>query len=57
MTIKLLNGVSSTQMLQAVLPICEIVSFNEVVPSMNDIFIRKVNEGNEALGTKSNYTE
>ncbi|MBA3665545.1 MAG: ATP-binding cassette domain-containing protein [Bacteroidetes bacterium] len=56
-TVKLLNGVTSSQMLQAVLPSCEIISFAEIVPSMNDIFISKVSEGNEALGTKSNYTE
>jgi ABC-2 type transport system ATP-binding protein len=56
-TVKLLNGVTSSQMLRAVLPECEIFSFSEIVPSMNDIFIRKVSEGNEALGTKSNYTE
>ncbi|MCW3075808.1 MAG: transporter ATP-binding protein [Bacteroidetes bacterium] len=56
-TVKLLNGVNSTQMLQAVLPVCEIISFSEIIPSMNDIFIRKVNEGNQALGTKSSYTE
>lgn len=56
-TVKLLNGVTSSQMLQAVLPVCEILSFSEIIPSMNDIFIRKVNEGNESLGTKSNYTE
>lgn len=56
-TIKLLNNFSANNMLNAVLPTCEIVSFNEIVPSMNDIFIMKVNQGNEALGTKSNYTE
>lgn len=56
-TVKLLNGVTSSQMLRAVLPECEIISFSEIVPSMNDIFIRKVSEGNEPLGTKSNYTE
>jgi len=56
-TVKLLNNVTSSQMLQAVLPVCEIISFSEIVPSMNDIFIRKVSEGNEAIGTKSNYTE
>ena len=56
-TIRLLNNVSSSQLLQAVLPICEIISFAELIPSMNDIFIRKVNEGNQTLGTKSNYTE
>lgn len=56
-TIKLLNNVSSNQILQAVLPTCELLSFNELIPGMNDIFIRKVNEGNTAIGTKSNYTE
>lgn len=56
-TVRLMNNVSSSQMLQAVLPQCEIVSFAEVIPSMNDIFIRKVQQGNESLGTKSNYTE
>ena len=56
-TLKLLNGVTSSQLLQAILPICEIHSFNELIPSMNDIFIMKVNQGNEVVGTKSNYTE
>jgi len=56
LTIKL-RGVTSSQMLQAVLPLCEILSFTEIIPSMNDIFIRKVNEGNGVLGTQSNYTE
>lgn len=56
-TIKLLNDVSSNQLLQTILPICEIVSFTELIPSMNDIFIMKVNQGNEVAGTKSNFTE
>ncbi len=56
-TLKLANGVTGSQLLQAVLPTCEIHSFNEVIPSMNDIFIMKVNQGNEITGTKSNYTE
>jgi ABC-2 type transport system ATP-binding protein len=56
-TVKLLNGVSSSQLLQAVLPTCEIISFTELIPSMNDIFIMKINEGNEVIGTKSSYTE
>ncbi len=55
--IKLAPNFSSNHFLQVVLPTCEVVSFNELIPSMNDIFIRKVNEGNEVLGTKSNYTE
>jgi ABC-2 type transport system ATP-binding protein len=56
-TVKLLNNFTSNQMLQQVLPNHEIVSFNELIPSMNDIFIMKVNEGNQVIGTKSNYTE
>lgn len=56
-TVKLLNQVTSNQMLQTVLPTCELLSFNEIIPSMNDIFIRKVSEGNAVVGTQSNYTE
>jgi ABC-2 type transport system ATP-binding protein len=56
-TLKLLNNTTANQLLDAVLPICEIQSFNEIIPSMNDIFIMKVNHENETLGTKSNYTE
>ena len=56
-TLKLASGVTGSQLLQAILPICEIHSFNELIPSMNDIFIMKVNQGNEVVGTKSNYTE
>lgn len=56
-TLKLSTGVTGSQLLQAILPICEIHSFNELIPSMNDIFIMKVNQGNEAVGTQSNYTE
>ena len=55
--LKLLNNVSANQVLQSVLPTSEILSFNELIPSMNDIFIMKVNEGNQILGTKSNFTE
>lgn len=56
-TIRLLNGIGSSQLLQAILPVCELLSFTELVPSMNDIFISKVNEGNEVVGTQSNFTE
>ena len=37
-------GTKSNQLLEAVLPVVEIHSFKEMVPSMNDIFITKVNE-------------
>jgi ABC-2 type transport system ATP-binding protein len=57
LTVKLLGDTTSSQMLQLVLPLCEILSFTEIIPSMNDIFISKVSEGNEVTGTKSNYTE
>jgi ABC-2 type transport system ATP-binding protein len=56
-TIRLLNNVTPNQIIQAVLPNHEIVAFNELIPSMNDIFIRKVNEGNQTIGTQSNFTE
>jgi len=56
-TLKLLNGVTSSQLLQAVLPVCDIHSFNELIPSMNDIFIMKVNHDDSVAGTKSNFTE
>lgn len=56
-TIKLAPNFSSASFLQAVLPTCELVAFNEIIPSMNDIFIRKVGEGNETIGSTSNLTE
>ncbi len=56
-TIKALAHLKANQIIEAVLPTCELLSFNEVIPSMNDIFIMKVNSENEILGTKSNYTE
>lgn len=56
-TLKARNSVSSNDILNAVLPHCELISFNELIPSMNDIFIRKVSEGNEATGTQSSFTE
>lgn len=55
--VKLAPDFSSGSFLQAVLPTCEIVSFFELLPSMNDIFIAKVNENPVAVGTKSSYTE
>ncbi|MDI1353464.1 MAG: ABC transporter ATP-binding protein [bacterium] len=56
-TIKLAPKVTSSQFLQAILPTCEVHSFNEIIPSMNDIFIMKVSEVNQETGTQSNYTE
>jgi ABC-2 type transport system ATP-binding protein len=59
--IRLLGNTSPNQLLQAVMSTAEITGFSEVLPTMNDVFIRKVNETNgdavDAAGTKSNYTE
>lgn len=38
---------TANQLLQAVIPTVEVVALKEVVPSMNDIFIEKVNELNQ----------
>jgi ABC-2 type transport system ATP-binding protein len=54
--LKLLGKTTSNDLLQAILPVAQIQSFKEIVPSMNDIFISKVNEGN-TIGTQSNFTE
>ncbi len=57
-TLRTLNKIDANQLLGAILPVCEIVAFNEIIPSMNDIFIRKVSEENiSAAGTQSNFTE
>ncbi len=41
-TVKLKKGATSNQLLNALLPQVQIVQFNEVVPSINEIFIEKV---------------
>ncbi len=54
--VRLIGKTTSNDLLQSIIPVAQIQSFKEIVPSMNDIFISKVNEGN-ALGTQSNFTE
>lgn len=44
--IKIPESVSPNDLLKLFLPETEIYSFNEILPTMNDIFIRKVNEFN-----------
>jgi ABC-2 type transport system ATP-binding protein len=46
--VKLLRDIKSNDLLRALLPVAEIHSLNEVLPSMNDIFIQKVTEIEEA---------
>ena len=54
--IKLVGNHKANDLLQAVMQVSEINSFREIIPSMNDIFIAKVNE-QQVIGTQSNYTE
>lgn len=44
--IKLVNNLTTNQLLQSVMPCGNVLSFNEVLPTMNDIFIRVVEEKN-----------
>lgn len=55
--VKLLGNASPNSLLQTVIGSAEIHGLREVLPTMNDIFIMKVQEGNEVLGSQSNYTE
>lgn len=43
-TLKLLGGNTVNNLFQAILPICELISFQEVIPSMSDVFIRTVQQ-------------
>ncbi len=42
--VQLVGATKSNQLLHAVMPVAEIYSFKEIVPSMSDIFIAKINE-------------
>ncbi len=42
--IKLLKGSTSNKLLENLLPVADIVSFREIIPGMNDIFIEHVSE-------------
>ncbi len=55
--VKLRGGNKPNDLLAAVLPVCEVLSFRELIPSMNDIFIRAVNETFSVTGTQSYFTE
>jgi len=45
-TIRVLNGENPNKLLQSLINITQVYSFMEKIPSMNDIFITKVNEEN-----------
>ncbi len=55
-TVKMLRQNKPNDLLQAVINNSEILAFNEIVPSMNDIFISVV-ENKTTLNTKSAFTE
>jgi ABC-2 type transport system ATP-binding protein len=42
-TVKLLNNHSPNDLLTVLLPHVSILSFHEIIPSMNDVFIQTVN--------------
>jgi ABC-2 type transport system ATP-binding protein len=54
--VKLLGTTTANDLLQSIIPVSKIQSFKEIVPSMNDIFIQKVNVGNASNVTNS-FTE
>ncbi|HOZ14311.1 MAG TPA: ATP-binding cassette domain-containing protein [Tenuifilaceae bacterium] len=52
--VKVSNPAESNKLLQSILPHTEVVSFNPVVPSMHDIFIKVVSEYNKTHGLSNN---
>ena len=52
--IKVNNFSSDNRLLQMVLPAVEVTGFNQVIPSMNDIFIQVVQDYNRANGLSAN---
>jgi len=45
-TVRLMNGATTNQLLGNITRAVEVLGFNEVIPSMNDIFIRAVEQYN-----------
>ena len=45
-TIEHVNGKSNNDLIQSLIPVAEILSFEEIIPSMNDVFIKAVEEAN-----------
>ena len=51
--VKLLANKTANQLIEAVLPVVKIISFKEIVPSMNDIFITQVNNESTRINNKN----
>ena len=45
--VQYMNGESNNELLSAIMPAAEIMSFEELIPSMNDVFIKAVEESNK----------
>lgn len=46
-TVQHVNGKSNNDLIQILIPVAEILSFEEKIPSMNDVFIKAVGESNK----------
>ena len=44
--VQYVNGGANNRLIQTILPAAEIVSFREIIPGMNDVFIKAVQESN-----------
>lgn len=47
--VRYFNGGSNNELIQTLLPVAEILSFEEIIPGMNDVFIKAVQESNKPL--------
>jgi ABC-2 type transport system ATP-binding protein len=48
LTVQYMSGNSNNDLLNILIPKIEIVSFNELIPSMNDVFIKVVESSNKS---------
>jgi len=53
MKVQFLNGNSNNELLKILMNQFEIVSFKEVIPNMNDVFIHVVEENNRETSAQS----
>ncbi|MDO8952041.1 MAG: ATP-binding cassette domain-containing protein [Draconibacterium sp.] len=51
-TVEYLHGRSNNDIIQALITVSEILSFEEKIPSMNDVFIKAVEESNKNYGNE-----
>ncbi len=52
-TIQHSNGKSNNDLIKTLMPVAEILSFEEKIPRMNDVFIRAVEEANKKAATSA----